>query len=129
LDRIDLHIEVPSLKWKEIADTTPAEASAFIRERVCRAREIQGKRFQGSGIHNNAQMTPALLREHCQLDAPSQTLLQGAMEKFGLSARAYDRILKVSRTLADLDGTPGLEPRHVAEAIQYRNLDRNIWRT
>jgi len=129
LDRIDLHIEVPSLKWKEISDTAPSEASAPIRERVCRAREIQGIRFQGSGIHANAQMTPALMREHCRLNDPSQSLLQSAMEKFGLSARAYDRILRVSRTLADLDGVPDLEPRHVAEAIQYRNLDRSVWRS
>ena len=129
LDRIDLHIEVPSLKWKEIADTSPSEASAPIRERVCRAREIQEKRFLNSGIHGNAQMTPSLLREHCRLDDSSQSLLQTAMEKFGLSARAFDRILKVSRTLADLDGVPDLEPRHVAEAIQYRNLDRSVWRS
>ncbi len=128
LDRIDLHIEVPALKWKEIADTTPAEPSVSVRERVCQARVIQEKRFEGTGIHNNAQMTPALLREHCRLDGPSQNLLQNAMEKFGLSARAYDRILKVSRTLADLDGNPNLESRHIAEAIQYRNLDRSVWR-
>lgn len=74
-------------------------------------------------------MTPSLLREHCRLDDSSQSLLQTAMEKFGLSARAFDRILKVSRTLADLDGVPDLEPRHVAEAIQYRNLDRSVWRS
>ena len=110
-------------------DSTPTEASAPVRERVCRAREVQGKRFLGSGIHNNAQMTPSHLREYCKLDSASQALLQSAMEKFGLSARAYDRILKVSRTLADLDGAVELEPRHVAEAIQYRNLDRSAWRS
>jgi magnesium chelatase family protein len=129
LDRIDLHIEVPSLKWKEMADTTPAEASAPIRERVCKARALQEKRFQGSGIHNNAQMTPALMRDHCRLDETAQALLQGAMEKFGLSARAYDRILKVAMTLADLDESADLASRHVAEAIQYRNLDRSVWRS
>jgi magnesium chelatase family protein len=128
LDRIDLHIEVPSLKWKEISDNTPTEASAPIRARVTQARELQAARYQGLGIHNNAQMTPTLLREYCKLDDSSQSLLQNAMEKFGLSARAYDRILKVSRTLADLDGIESLESRHIAEAIQYRNLDRSAWR-
>ncbi len=129
LDRIDLHIEVPSLRWKEIADTTPSESSASVRERVCQARAIQEKRFEGTDIHNNAQMPPALLRIHCRLDGPSQDLLQAAMEKFGLSARAFDRILKVSRTLADLEACANLESRHIAEAIQYRNLDRSAWRS
>ncbi|HUO58795.1 MAG TPA: YifB family Mg chelatase-like AAA ATPase [bacterium] len=128
LDRIDLHIEVPALKWKEISGTEPAESSAAIRERVCRAREIQRKRLTEEGIHNNAQMGTNQLRKYCALDGPSQSLLRDAMEKFGLSARAYDRILKVARTIADLDGEENLKPSFIAEAIQYRNLDRSVWR-
>jgi magnesium chelatase family protein len=128
LDRIDLHIEVPSLKWKEMSDTTPAESSNAIRARVSKAREIQQTRFAGEGIHCNAQMATQQLRKYCILDEPSQTLLKNAMEKFGLSARAYDRILKVARTIADLDGEESIKPAYIAEAIQYRNLDRSVWR-
>ena len=127
LDRIDLHIEVPALKWKEISDTTPAESSEAIRERVCKAREIQQKRFESEGFHCNAQMGTSQLRKYCVLDEPSQTLLKNAMEKFGLSARAYDRILKVARTIADLDAEESIKPSYIAEAIQYRNLDRSVW--
>jgi magnesium chelatase family protein len=128
LDRIDLHIEVPSLKWKEISGEELGEPSQAVRERVCKAREIQQRRFEGEGIHCNSQMTTAHMRKYCVLDAPSQALLKNAMEKFGLSARAYDRILKVSRTIADLDGDDSLKPSYIAEAIQYRNLDRSVWR-
>ncbi len=128
LDRIDLHIEVPSLKWKEISDNSPAEPSSAIRERISEARKIQQDRFKNDGIHSNAQMTTSQLRKHCILDEPSQILLKNAMEKFGLSARAFDRILKVARTIADLDGEESLAPAYIAEAIQYRNLDRSVWR-
>jgi len=128
LDRIDLHIEVPALKWKEISDTDPSEPSLAIRERIAQARAIQQKRFASDGIHCNAQMTTAHLRKYCVLDEPSQALLRTAMEKFGLSARAYDRILKVARTIADLDAAETLQPSAIAESIQYRNLDRSIWR-
>lgn len=128
LDRIDLHIEVPALKWKEIADTTPAEPSEAIRERISRARAIQQKRFEGQGLHCNAQMGTNQLRKYCSLDEASQTLLKTAMEKFGLSARAYDRILKVARTIADLDDTEAIQSSFIAEAIQSRNLDRSVWR-
>jgi magnesium chelatase family protein len=128
LDRIDLHIEVPALKWKEIADTSPAEPSEAIRERVVRARTLQQERFAGEGIHCNAQMSSNQMRKYCVLDGPSQDLLRGAMERFGLSARAYDRILKVARTIADLDGQENIQASYVAEAIQYRNLDRSVWR-
>jgi magnesium chelatase family protein len=128
LDRIDLHIEVPALKWKEISDTEPAEPSSAIRERVSQARALQQKRFAGDGIHCNAQMNTAQLRKYCGLDEPSQALLKTAMEKFGLSARAYDRILKVARTIADLDHEENLKPSYIAEAIQYRNMDRSVWR-
>ncbi len=128
LDRIDLHIEVPSLKWKEITGDQAGESSADIRERVEKARKIQQDRFSSEGIHCNAQMTTQHLRRFCALDEPSQSLLKAAMEKFGLSARAYDRILKVARTIADLDGEEAIKPSYVAEAIQYRNLDRSVWR-
>lgn len=128
LDRIDLHIEVPALKWKEISGTEPSESSEAIRERISRAREIQQKRFEGQGLHCNAQMGTSQLRKYCVLDEPSQTLLKNAMEKFGLSARAYDRILKVARTIADLDAEESIKPGYIAEAIQYRNLDRSVWR-
>ena len=128
LDRIDLHIEVPALKWKEISDTELAEPSSAIRERISQARSIQQKRFIEDGIYCNAQMNTAQLRKYCQLDEPSQALLKTAMEKFGLSARAYDRILKVARTIADLDREENLKPSYIAEAIQYRNMDRSVWR-
>ena len=128
LDRIDLHIEVPSLKWKEISGDQPAEPSADIRERVRGAREIQQKRFSQDGIHCNAQMSSPQLRKYCGLDEPSQSLLKTAMEKFSMSARAYDRILKVARTIDDLDQEPQIKPANIAEAIQYRNLDRSVWR-
>jgi len=128
LDRIDLHIEVPALKWRELSSSDQGEPSAAIRERVCMARDTQLTRFREDGIFANAQMGPKELRKYCVLDEPSQALLKAAMEKFGLSARAYDRILKVSRTIADLDGEDAIRPAIVAEAIQYRNLDRNLWR-
>jgi magnesium chelatase family protein len=128
LDRIDLHIEVPSLKWKEIAGDEPAEPSSAIRERVEKARQVQLKRYAGEGIHCNSQMTPPLMKKHAALDEPSQALLKAAMERFGLSARAYDRILKVARTIADLDGEEGIKASYIAEAIQYRNLDRSVWK-
>jgi len=128
LDRIDLHIDVPALKWKEISDTEPSEPSAAIRERISQAREIQQKRFTGEGLYCNAQMTTTQLRKYCGLDEPSQSLLKNAMEKFGLSARAYDRILKVARTIADLDAEESIKAAYIAEAIQYRNLDRSVWR-
>ena len=128
LDRIDLHIEVPALKWKEISGNESSETSAELRDRVGRAREIQQMRFRDQGIHCNAQMTTVHLRKFCPLDESSQSLLKNAMEKFGLSARAYDRILKVARTIADLDGRDPLQSSDIAEAIQYRNLDRSVWR-
>lgn len=129
LDRIDLHIEVPALKWKEMSAPKTGESSAAIRERVLAAREIQNRRFQNEEqIFCNAQMGPKQLREYCGLDEPSHALLQAATEKLGLSARAFDRILKVARTIADLDGQNTIAPNHIAEAIGYRNLDRSIWR-
>lgn len=128
LDRIDLHIEVTPVPFSELNKQQPAETSKTIRERVIKARNIQTKRYEGNeGIYCNAQMRSKDLRTYCQLDEASNTLLKTAMERLGLSARAYDRILKVSRTIADLDHSESIQTSHIAEAIQYRSLDRDGW--
>jgi magnesium chelatase family protein len=115
------------VKFKELSSDRLGESSAEIRERVIRARRVQLERFRGEKIYSNAQMSPRLIRKHCEIDTGSKALLENAITRLGLSARAYDRILKVSRTLADLEGVEGIEPNHVSEAIQYRTLDRNFW--
>ncbi|MFN8244322.1 MAG: YifB family Mg chelatase-like AAA ATPase [Ferruginibacter sp.] len=128
LDRIDLHVEVTPVAFNELASGKDTERSAFIRERVIRAREIQAERYAGSfGIYANAQMSSKQLKEICVIDNAGQLLLKAAMQKLNLSARAYDRILKVSRTIADLDGSGDIQTPHLAEAIQYRSLDREGW--
>ena len=128
LDRIDLQIEIVPVPFSEISKTGKGEPSAAIRERVIKARQIQTERYANTpGVHCNAQMTPALLREYAQPDEEGLTLLQNAMLRLNLSARAYDRILKVSRTIADLEGSEKILPYHLAEAISYRNLDRENW--
>jgi magnesium chelatase family protein len=128
LDRIDLHVEVTPVAFNELSTTQQGESSAQIRERVIQARAIQTQRYQGlEGMYANAQMSSKILREICVLDKPSEMLLKKAMEKLNLSARAYDRILKVSRTIADLATSQAIKPEHVAEAIQYRSLDREGW--
>lgn len=127
LDRLDLHIEVPPVEFDDLASGNKAESSAEIRARVNAAREIQNRRFQGTGITCNARITPDRLHEFCPLNEKSTALLKTAFERFGLSARAYDRVLKVCRTIADLDHSAEIEPRHVAEAVQYRSLDRKYW--
>jgi len=127
LDRIDIHIEVPAVKYADLAAKPPGEGSAEIRERVRAARNVQQERFKDQKIYSNAQMTPRLIRQHCEIDDDSRRHLEHAMTKMGLSARAYDRILKVSRTLADLDRLEHIQARHISEAIQYRSLDRNYW--
>lgn len=130
LDRIDLHVEVTPVAPAALSDAAPGESSAAMRERVVRAREIQVERFRDvPGVHANAMMTPALLRTCCRLDAVSAALLEQAMERLSLSARAYDRILKVARTIADLAGRADIETSDVAEAIGYRSLDRGNWGT
>jgi magnesium chelatase family protein len=129
LDRIDLQVEVPALAPEEISSLAPGESSESIRERVDRARQIQRERFNDSRIESNAEMMTRHLRSHCVLSAKSQGMIDRAVEKLGLSARAYDRILKVARTIADLAGVESLEPDHVAEAIQYRALDKAYFRT
>jgi magnesium chelatase family protein len=124
LDRIDIQVEVPAVRYRELAEERPGESSADIRARVDRARERQLTRFHRRQIFCNAQMTPRDLRHSCKTDAAAEKLLEAAMTKLGLSARAYTRILKVSRTIADLDEQPDITAAHVAEAIQYRSLDR-----
>lgn len=128
LDRIDIHIEVPAVKYKELRGDSAIEDSAAVRERVIRARGRQTERFTGEKhVYANAQMPPRLIRKHCAITADGEKLLETAVMRLGLSARAHDRILKVSRTIADLDASAGIEPRHLAEAIQYRTLDRTYW--
>jgi magnesium chelatase family protein len=128
LDRIDIHVEAPAVEYKELSSTERAEPSAAIRERVIAARKIQQGRFTTSRkCRANAEMSPGLLKTHCQLDAQGQELLRHGLEELHLSARAYDRILKVSRTIADLANSDHIESAHVMEAIQYRTLDRSLW--
>jgi magnesium chelatase family protein len=124
LDRIDIHIEVPAVKYKDLTDRVAREPSIAIRERVNRAREAQLARFAGMPFFCNAQMRASDLRLHCQIEAGGERLLELAINRLGLSARAYTRILKVSRTIADLDGSASIAAHHVSEAIQYRSLDR-----
>ena len=128
LDRIDIHIDVPAVRFKELRGDAPAgEGSADIRARVIHARERQLERLRGDGIFANAQMASRHIRRHCRLDAESERMLESAMTRQGLSARAYNRILKVSRTIADLDAAEYIRPAHVAEAVGYRSLDRTYW--
>jgi magnesium chelatase family protein len=128
LDRIDLHVEVTPVNFTELASERLAEKSESIRERVVIAREIQEKRFESKiDVFCNAQMSPKSVREICRINEAGQLLLKQAMEKLGLSARAYDRILKVSRTIADLAGSDDIQLEHLAEAIHYRSLDREGW--
>lgn len=128
LDRIDIHIEVPAVKYKELRAPSTAEDSAAVRQRVIAARERQTERFRGEKkIYANAQMAPKTLRKHCGISVEGEKLLENAITRLGLSARAHDRILKVARTIADLDGSENIEPRHLSEAIQYRTLDRSYW--
>lgn len=128
LDRIDIHMEVTPVPFKELTSQRNGERSEVVRERVVRARDIQAIRFNGmNGIYSNAQMGSKLLHSVCELTEEGRTLLKTAMERLGLSARAYDRILKVSRTIADLDASEEIKTEHLAEAIQYRSLDRDGW--
>ncbi len=127
LDRIDLHIEVPPVDFDSLASTQKAESSAAIKARVEAARAIQAARFQGTGIACNAQIPANRLHDVCTTEPAADALLKTAFEKFGLSARAYDRILKVARTIADLDGSETIAAKHAAEAVRYRTLDRKYW--
>ena len=128
LDRIDIHIEVTPVPFRELTVERTSEPSESIRSRVIKARSVQHTRYvEEKGVHCNAQMTSKLIREHCELSSDGKELLKQAMERLGLSARAYDRILKVARTAADLAGSPDIRIEDLAEAIHYRSLDRDGW--
>jgi magnesium chelatase family protein len=128
LDRIDLHVEVTPVPFGDLNTQKPGESSDTIRKRVISARKIQAERYKNNpGIYCNAQMSSKLLKEVCAINAPGQSLLKTAIARLNLSARAYDRILKVSRTIADLAGSETIQAEHLAEAITYRNLDREGW--
>jgi len=128
LDRIDMHIEVPAVKFREMSSASPGEASAQIRERVMAARKIQHARFASKPkVTCNARMGSRELKSFCELDEPTRDLLKHAMAEYNLSARAYDRILKVARTIADLAGAEKISGDHISEAIQFRSLDRQLW--
>ena len=127
LDRIDLHVEVPAVSYQDLEGGRGSETSAQIRERVEQARRLQKERFADTGIFSNSQMTSAMMHTHCALGKAENELLKNAFEKLKLSARAHNRILKVARTIADLEGSEAIKSAHLAEAIQYRSLDRNYW--
>lgn len=129
MDRIDIHIDVPAVKFNELRGrgVPPGDSSDEVRARVIKAREIQLARFNGDGVYSNSAMSPKQIRTYCALDADSEALLEKAMLRQGLSARAHDRILKVSRTIADMAGSENIQSDHISEAINYRSLDRNYW--
>jgi magnesium chelatase family protein len=129
LDRIDIHVEAPAVEYRDLSSDERAEPSTAIRERVLAARKRQQERFSGEPkCRSNAEMSHSQLKGCCKLDSEGKELLRRAMEELHLSARAYDRVLKVARTIADLAGASGTKPPHLLEAIQYRTLDRNLWR-
>ena len=128
LDRIDIHLEVVPVAFENLTLTKSGENSEEIRTRVIKARAVQIERYEKhTGIHCNAQISPSMVQNHCRTGSDGNMLLKNAMNKLGFSARAYDRILKVSRTIADLEGCPDIKSVHIAEAVQYRSLDREIW--
>ncbi len=127
LDRLDIHIEVPQVSFDELSDKEKGETSAEIKARVNTARNIQTRRFEGTDIKSNAHMTAEMTRKFCVLTDNAAQMLKNSFDKLGLSARAYDKVLRVARTIADLDGSENIDIKHVAEAIQYRSLDRKFW--
>ena len=130
LDRIDIHVEVPAVKYTELSSKRVGEKSEDIRLRVMGTQTVQSERFNGRrGLYCNADMESKEIKEFCQIDQSGTELLKMAMQKLGLSARAYDRILKVARTIADLGNSESIKPEHLSEAIQYRSLDRNFYNT
>jgi magnesium chelatase family protein len=124
LDRIDIHVEVPAVPYRDLMGKVPAEPSEYIRKRVSASRKIQSRRFAKTPIYCNAQMGSRHIKKYCNIDDASEKLLEAAVDKLGLSARAYNRVLKIARTIADLEGTPDIQIRHISEAVQYRSLDR-----
>ena len=127
LDRIDIHVEVPPVPFRELSDTGTGTSSAYMREKVVDARERQSHRFRGEPTKVNGKMTPPEIRKHCRLESDAESLLKSAMDELGLSARAHDKILRVSRTIADLDGSDRITAIHLSEAVGYRTLDRRYW--
>lgn len=127
LDRIDIHIEVPAVEFRELSSKQLGTPSSEMRDLVVGARRIQSQRFQGSQINCNAQMNSRQVRQFCELDKGSQTLLRDSVNEMGLSARAHDKVLRLSRTIADLEPLDSIAPRHIEEAVNYRMLDRQFW--
>lgn len=127
LDRLDLHIEVPTVKYKDLENTKQEEPSNVIKERVNKARKVQLDRYKGYKIYSNSQLQPAMINKFCKLDEKGKSVLKNAFERLGLSARAHSRILKVARTIADMEQSEDIKVVHLAEAIQYRSIDRNFW--
>ena len=127
MDRIDLHVEVDSLSFKELNDNHTEETSADIKKRVDFARKVQLIRYDGKKIYSNSKMTSAMIKKYCKLSPDGEKILEQAFDKLKLSARAHDRILKVARTIADLDGSDSIEVCHLLEAISYRSLDNKYW--
>ena len=126
MDRIDLQIEVSGVTYDDLAEKGYSESSEEIKKRVDKARNIQLNRYRGTGVYSNSKMNSEMIKKYCTLDADSEKLLKNAFDKMGLTARAYTRILKVARTIADLDGKENIEASHISEALQYRNLDRSV---
>jgi magnesium chelatase family protein len=127
LDRIDIHIEVPSVAFRDLSGGAPGTSSAELRRQVAAARRAQTVRFDGAAVRHNGDMTHRQTRQFCKLDDECQNILKGAMTELGLSARAHDKVLRVARTIADLDQSESLRPSHLHEAINYRTLDRHLW--
>ena len=127
LDRLDIHVEVPPVDFQSLNANAPTESSAEIRERVNRARKIQVERYKGTGVTCNARLTPALLKKYCVMTDEASEYLRRSFDELGLSARAYDRILKVARTVADLQESEKIEKTHIFSAIRFRSLDRKYW--
>ena len=128
LDRIDIQVEVNQVKYQNLEDDRPAESSHEMKERVNKARKLQQERYKNYGIYSNSELTPKLINEYYKIDSKTSKILEDAFNRLGFSARAYNRILKVARTIADLDEKQNIELKHVAEAIQYRNLDKKYWK-
>ena len=125
---MDVQVEVPPLSYEALSQKKPSEESKYVRERVFKAREIMRKRYAGTGIVSNASLTSAMIREYCVLESDAEVILKAAFDRMNLSARGYDRILKVARTVADMDASDAIKKEHIALAIQFRSLDRKYWK-